>query len=111
MPPQQFSRHFFTAGIKDAEERLYLTDREPYRFKDLKDNRFHLVRVGDTLHTLADRFFAGVVSNPALLFWVLCDFQPEPIIDPTLTLTPGRTLAIPSIRTLTEEIFSEARRT
>lgn len=109
MPPQVFSRHFFSWGIKDANENLYLTDREPYRFVRLSDNRFHMVRVGDTLHTLADRFFEGL-DNAAQFWWVIADFQPEPILDPTLVLTPGRIMVIPSMRTLTEKIFSEERR-
>lgn len=109
MPPLSFSRFFFTQGIKDPNGNLFLTDREPYRFQDLSDNRFHMVVVGDTLHTLADRYFDGV-GDAAQLFWVIADYQPEPIIDPTLVLTPGRVLVIPSIRLLTEEIFSEARR-
>lgn len=110
MPPQPFSRHFFTSGIKDSTERLYLTDRDPFRFVEINDNRFHTVRAGDTLWTLADRFFDGVTDNAAQLWWVIADFQPEPIIDPTLALTPGRIVVVPSQRTLTEQIFSESRR-
>lgn len=110
MPPQPFSRHFFTSGVKDVNDNLLLTERVPYRFQDFTDNRFYIVKAGDTLHTLAARLFDGVVGNPAGLYWVICDFQPEPILDPTLKLTPGRMLVIPSIRVLTEEIFSESRR-
>lgn len=109
MPPQPFSRYFFTSGIKDAEENLYLTDREPFRFQKRDDNRFHTVRIGDTLHSIADVAFDGML-NAAQFYWVICDFQPDPILDPTLTLAPGRVLVIPSMRTLTEEIFSEERR-
>lgn len=110
MPPQPFSRYFFTQGIKDVNDNLLLTERVPYRYQDLPDNRFHIVKSGDTLHTLANRYFDGVIANPADFYWVICDFQPEPILDPTLTLAPGRLLVIPSVRVLTEEIFSETRR-
>ncbi len=110
MPPRPFSRYFFTSGVKDDADNLLLTERVPYRFRDFYDNRFHVVKVGDTLHSLADRFFTSVSANSASLYWVIADFQPDPILDPTLKLTPGRLLAIPSVRVLTEEIFSESRR-
>jgi hypothetical protein len=44
------------------------------------------------------------------LWWVIADFQSDPIHDPTRKLKRGRVLIIPSERTLTEEIFSERRR-
>jgi hypothetical protein len=111
MPPLAYSRHYFTRGVQDASGRLYLTDREPYTFRTLVDSSYHTVVVGDTLHGLADYFYRSVaIENPADLFWVIADFQPERIWDVTLTLTAGRLLVIPSVRELTEEIFSESRR-
>jgi len=109
MPPRRFSRHMFTSAVLDAQGRLYLTEREPFRFRPLPDNRHHLVTEGESLFSLAGRYFAPI-SRPAGLWWVLADFQPEPICDPTLTLEPGRVVVIPSVRTVLEEIFSEARR-
>jgi hypothetical protein len=41
---------------------------------------------------------------------VIADFQADPIHDPTLSLALGRELAIPSVRTVVEEVFSESRR-
>ena len=109
MPPRRFSRHLFTIGIRDSSERLLLTDRVPFRFISFSDNRQHLVREGDTLHNLASRFFKPI-NRPAGLWWVIADFQPTPIHDPTIILEPARLMVIPSLRTLTEEIFSEQRR-
>lgn len=82
---------------------------EPYRFRELPDTREHVAAEGDTLSTLAARYFVGQ-ARAAGFWWVIADFQPEPIHDPTISLTPGRLLYIPSLRTLTEEIFSERRR-
>lgn len=109
MPPQRFSRFSFTSAILDKEDvNLILTVREPFRFQDFPDNRTHQVKEGDTLWSLADQFFQGF-SRPAGLWWVIADFQPDPIFDPTRRLKRGRTLFIPSLRTVLEEIFSSAR--
>lgn len=109
MPPRRFSRYTFTSAILDDEERLFLTDCEPFRFRSLPDNRQHVVKEGETLFSLAGRCF-GPLPRPAGLWWVIADFQPDPIHDPTVALEPGRVLVIPSVRTVLEEIFSEKRR-
>lgn len=109
MPPRRFSRFTFSAAVLDDTGQLLLTEREPYRFRALADTRQHVLQQGDTLFTLAGRYFAPL-PRPAGLWWIIADFQPEPIHDPTLALDLGRLLFIPSVRVITEEIFSEARR-
>ena len=109
MPPRRFSRYSFSAAVLDDAGRLFLTEREPFRFRSFPDNRQHLVQQGDTVFSLAGRYFAPL-PRPSGLWWVIADFQPEPIHDPTLALDLGRLLFIPSIRVITEEVFAEARR-
>jgi hypothetical protein len=109
MPPRRFSRHTFTSAVQDDAGRLVITDREPFRFRSLPDNRQHVVKEGETLFSLAGRYFA-TLPRPAGLWWVIADFQPDPIHDPTIALEPGRVLVIASVRTVLEEIFSERRR-
>jgi hypothetical protein len=109
MPPRRFSRHPVTSAVLDDEERLLLTEREAFRFRSLPDNRQHVVKEGETLFTLAGRYFAPL-PRPAGLWWVIADFQPDPIHDPTVALEPGRVLVVPSVRTVLEEVFSEKRR-
>jgi len=109
MPPRRFSRYTFSSAVIDDEERLFLTEREPFRFRALPDNRQHVVKEGETLFSLAGRYFAPL-PRPAGLWWVIADFQPDPIHDPTVALEPGRVLVIPSVRTVLEEVFSERRR-
>ena len=82
---------------------------EPFRYRDLPDNREHIVREGDTLWNIAARFYRGL-PRPAGLWWIIADFQSDPIHDPTVALTPGRVLSIPSLSTVQTEIFSESRR-
>jgi nucleoid-associated protein YgaU len=112
MPPRRYSRHTFTQGIRlsaDEQEPVFLTDRVTYAYRALADNRTHVVKDGDTLWNIAARYFRGL-PRPAGLWWVVADFQPDPIQDPTLRLETGRTLFVPSTRTLLEEILSERRR-
>lgn len=108
MGVHQLSRYSFTVGYT-ADDKFQLSDREPLRFKELADTITHTVLEGDTLFTLAAANYAGL-PRPAGLWWVIADFQPSPIIDPTLALSVGRLLFIPSVRTVTEDVFSSARR-
>lgn len=109
MPPRRLSRYTFTTASRDADGVLLLSDPEPFRFVDLADNVRHVVQDGDTLFALAGRYFRGV-PRACGLWWVIADFQPEPIHDPTLRLAAGRVLFVPSVRTVTELVFSETRR-
>ena len=109
MPPRQFSRHQFCQLVTDDLGRRVLTDRVPFRYADLSDNRRHLVNQGETLFTLAGKYFAGL-PRAAGLWWVIADFQPTPIHDPTIALAPGTVVFVPSSRTVLETIMSEKRR-
>jgi hypothetical protein len=109
MPPRLYSRFTFCAAVIDDRGRLLLTEREPFRFRAFPDTRQHLVQQGDSLFTLAGRYFAPL-PRPAGLWWIVADFQPDPVHDPTLALEPGRLVFIPSVRVVTEELFAETRR-
>ncbi len=109
MPPRRNSRHLLTTGLTDTDDNVFLADRVPLRFLDLRDNRKHTVKEGDDLFNIAGRYFAPL-ERPAGFFWVVADFQPDPIIDPTLKLDTTRVLFVPSIRTLVEIILNEDRR-
>lgn len=108
MPPNNHSRHRFCDGYYDAEGRAFLDSRVPYRYRELPDNRLHVVETGDTLFHLAGRYFSPM-ARAAGFWWVIADFQPDPIVDPTVKLVVGRTLVVPSVRTLLEEILNDAR--
>lgn len=105
----RFSRFRFCLGYTDDDENLYLSEREPYGYKPFADNEEYTVVVGDTLANIAGRRFIGL-PNPGTLYWVIADFQPDPIHDPTIALIPGTKLILPSRRTYEEEIINEKRR-
>jgi hypothetical protein len=109
MALQVGSRYSFCQALRDEEGRYFLTEREPYGFVPYADNRTHLVVQGDTLFSLAGRYFAPL-PRACGFWWVIADFQPVPIVDPTLALEIGRPLYICSVRVLTDVILGEARR-
>lgn len=115
MPPRRFSRYTYsTAFLEELPDgtrtgALILSDPEPFRFRPFRDNRIHVVKDGDSLFTLAYKFFRPL-PRPSGLWWIIADFQPDPIHDPTLRLAKGTPLVIPSVRTVIEEVFSEKRR-
>ena len=110
MPPRRYSRHAFTLGFNEVgAEETQLSEREPYRYVQLPDNRAHTVAEGETLWSLAGTYFSGF-SRPSSLWWIIADFQPTPIEDPTIALSVGSVLVIPSERTVVESIFNEQRR-
>lgn len=110
MPPRRYSRHQFTIAFNDGgDEERSLSEREPFRYQHLNDNRQHTVAEGETLWSLAGHYFAGL-PRPSSLWWIIADFQPVPIDDPTIALEVGSIIVVPSERTVVESIFSETRR-
>ena len=109
MPPRVGSRFGFSLGVHDDAGLLQLTDREPYRVRAHADNRIHTAVQGDTFWDLAGRYFAPL-PRACGYWWAIADFQPDPVVDPTLALEPGRRIFIPSLRVLTDVILGEAGR-
>lgn len=103
------SRYQYCIGYRDANGFLYLDEREPFRFREESDNSFHPVTDGDTLWGIAHRYFSGM-KRPGGLWWIIAEFQPTPIIDPTLRLQPKTVIVVPSQRLVKTELFSEDRR-
>ncbi len=109
MPPFTNSRYALVNGVEDDSGRTFLTERVPYGYRPLPDNVTHEVQRGETLWTIAARYYAAL-SRPSGFWWAIADFQPDPIFDPTIRLDEGRTLVIPSVRTLLGRVLSETRR-
>jgi len=118
MALSRFSRYRFCRIVTDPDGTTMLEDRSPWGFRDLPDNIRHLARLGDTWSSIAAQYYRGLqLDRPEVpntgsdrLWWVVADFQPEPVYDPTIAIEPGTTIHLPSARTVLETIFSEKRR-
>lgn len=69
-------------------------------YVDRPDNRRYVTQAFDRLDTLAVAFYGD-----ARLWWVIAEFQPEPIMSP-IFIEPGTELIIPS-RTYVYQYMSE----
>lgn len=116
MPPGNYSRHLFCEATDDDAGRRFLTQRVPFRFESRADNLTVRTTISDTWQSLAARYYAPLAPQAGLesaagLWWVIADYQPDPVVDPTLEIPENSYVVIPSIRTVVEEILGEARRT
>lgn len=110
MAPYVGSRYSLCTGLQDSAGRWFFSEREPYRYTTKHtDTRVHVVKDGDDLFGLAGAYFQHLPRGCGY-WWAIADFQPVPIVDPTLALVPGTKLYIPSERVLTDVILGEARR-
>jgi len=106
------SRYRFCEALEDDDGRLYLKEREPFLYRNRIDTFTHSTIEGETLDSIAAKRYNDQEYG-ARHWWAIGDFQDEdaePIIDPTLRLTAGREISVPSARVLFGEILSEERR-
>lgn len=110
MPPGTNSRHLLSIGVSRVTDGLtYLLDREPFRFVNRSDTRRVMANGGDTWQSLAAQHLRSI-DNAEELWWVLADFQPEPVIDPTEAIEAGTIIFVPNEEFILSEIFADARR-
>jgi hypothetical protein len=103
------SLYQFCTVLGGNGEISYLDEREPFRFRDEPDNKFHTAHDGDTWWGLAWKFFPGF-PDKALMWRLLCEYQPEPVVDPTIKIETGRRIAIPSERLVRTKVFNRDNR-
>lgn len=108
MAVYRFSRYTTSQIITTRNDKLIISPRKVYRYKAFVDNIDHTVREGETIEDIVDLRYPNF-PNASQLYWVLCDFQKVPILDPTLPLTPGSIVVLPSSHTLRTVIFSPER--
>jgi nucleoid-associated protein YgaU len=89
----------------DGDGTIRLATREPTFFVDDSENSMYIVKLGDTLESIAAERLEGY-PNAAQLYWIIGEFQTTPILDPTLQLKPGSILIIPSYAVVNEMLYS-----
>ena len=109
MPPGIGSRHLQTLTVtRTTDGQAYLLDREPIRYVDRADNKRIIAQQSDTWQSLAANYLEPL-PNPDNFYWVICDFQPDPIIDPTIQPTPGTIVYIPAPEYVLGNYWSPSR--
>ncbi len=109
---------FCTAQDDPVTGQRYLSDPAPFEFRELDDTIEHVATDADTWETIAALYYAPLDqarSTPygggaSELWWVVADFQPRPPMDATVPPERGTVIYVPSVRTLLEQVFNEARR-
>lgn len=91
------SRYNLADLYKDASNKAYTALRSRIFFDDIDGTVPHVVEDGDTLWSLADRYYGGLEDDDVNYWWAIADFQPEPINDPTVKLTQGQIVLIPPL--------------
>jgi len=109
MPIFPSSRYRFCVEYEDSDGNSHLDEREPFRYQDEPDNEFHTVIDGDTWWGIAALYFQGM-SRACGIWWLLCEYQPTPVVDPTIALKPGSVVVVPSLRLVRTQVFSSERR-
>jgi len=106
MPPRKNSRHAITFGLRRSGK-LILSTSNRFGFREFSDTIIHQAVGGDTIYSLAEKYYG---EDGWRFWWAIAGFQPNPIIDPTVALTQGQTIYIPSRRVLNSYILDTNRR-
>ena len=99
------SRYFASEAYVSFGGYTLLEEYEPYRYTVRDDNIIHVAAEGESWWSLAQHYYWGVSQRACGLWWVICDFQPTPVVDPTLAIAPGKSIVIPSPQTVQTEIL------
>lgn len=101
------SRYLQSEQVTDEAGRLVLVDREPFEFRQLDDTILHEVAEGESWWSLAELYYSEISARACGLWWVIADFQPQAVVDPTRKIANGRIVFVPSPVVVLTEIFDQ----
>lgn len=93
---QTYESRYLTAEAILSGDVLFLDDRVPYRYRSRDDTVLHTAAEGESWATIAQKYYTGISSRACGLWWVIAEFQPQPVVDPTLAIAAGRVIHVPS---------------
>jgi hypothetical protein len=96
------SWYFFSDQITDPSGRLMLTEHEPFRYRERRDNLFITVGEGASWDGIAEAYYGHISDRACGLYRALLDYQVPPIVDPTIPPRPGSVVIVPSSAAVTE---------
>lgn len=107
MPPHRNSRHIGTIAFKRNGGVLYLSTPDRIAYEEREDTIIHEAMDGETVYGLAEKYF----GEDGWKRWdIIAQFQPNPIIDPTVPFEVGQTVYIPSRRFIEERVTNKSRK-
>jgi hypothetical protein len=74
-------------------------------YEDDDDIIIHIVADGERLYDIAQFHYGTARNNPWDMWEVIAQFQPEPILDPSVILETGREIYIPSSEFIEEVAY------
>lgn len=101
----EHGRYQLADVTRDDDGYIYTDLRARLDYQGLSDDIIHIVSAGETLQSLAATYFQGM-PFAAQLWWAIADYQPEPINDPTVLLTEGSVITIPSAAAVQEALYA-----
>jgi nucleoid-associated protein YgaU len=108
----RFSRYLRADPHKDSDGNIFVDFPAPIELeKDGEDDLIYQVKEGDTLFSIAYRFYEdtnfkskGFEVRPSGFWWIIAEVNN--IVDATQPLKAGTTLVIPSISRIQFEVIS-----
>lgn len=83
--------------------------RARFRYRQFYDTVKHVCQDGDTLWGVAAQYYGEDFPRAGLLYWIIGDFQPVPVVDPTVVMQAGNVLYVPSVRVVKLYLEDPAR--
>ena len=74
---------------------MYWSIPERLVYDDLDGCIYQEAAGGEYLVDLVISQYKELYANPTVLLGVVCEFQPDPIIDPSIPLRPGQVIVFP----------------
>ena len=81
----------------------------PFRYEEFEDTIKHICKDGEMLWEIAAKYYTNLIEYPSMFYDIIADFQPTPILDPTLSRSAGEVIYVPTIRVIKERILNTDR--